>query len=107
MTGFAQHYDAAVERALAADARADAAVERAEAFDARAEASDARAEASMALNRELMARLAAERFGDEAGERLKSMLDGIVDPERFQEATAHVAVSRTSEELFAFFDKRR
>ena len=100
MTGFAQHYDAAVERALASDARADAA-------DARAEASDARAEAAVASNRELMARLAAERFGAEAGERLKSVLDGIVDPERFQEATAHVAVSRTSEELFAFFDKRR
>ncbi len=86
MTGFAQHYDAAVERALASDARADAAV---------------------ALSRELVAKLAAERFGAEAGERLKSMLDGIVDPERFQEATAHVADSLTSDELFAFFDKRR
>ena len=86
MTGFAQHYDAAVERALASDARANAAV---------------------VSNRELMADLAAERFGAEAGERLKAMLDGIVDPEQFQEATAHVAASRTAEELFAFFDKSR
>ena len=93
MTGFAQHYDAAVERALASDARA--------------EASDARADAAVALSRELLAKLAAERFGAEAGERLKSVLDGIVDPERFQEATAHVADSLTSDELFAFFDKRR
>ena len=99
MTGFAQHYDAAVERALASDARANAAVER-------ALASDARANAAVASSRELMAKLAAERFGAEAGERLKSMLDGIVDPEQFQEAVAHVAASRTAEELFAFFDKR-
>ena len=72
MTGFAQHYDAAV-----------------------------------ASNRELLADLATERFDAEAGERLKSMLDGIVDPKEFQKAKAHVRTSRTAEELFAFFDKRR
>ena len=92
MTGFAQHYDAAVERA-------DAAVER-------AEASDARAEAFMASNRELMADLATERFGAETGERLKSMLDGIVDLEELREAKAHVRTSRTAEELLAYFDRR-
>ena len=78
MTGFAQHYDAAVERA----------------------------EASMASNRELMADLAAERFDAETGERLKSMLDGIVDLEELQEAKTHVRASRTAEELFAYFDRR-
>ena len=92
MTGFAQHYDAAVERA-------NAALER-------AEASDARTEASMASNRELMADLAAERFGAETGERLKSILDGIVDLEELQEAKAHVRASRTAGELFAYFDRR-
>ena len=100
MTGFAQHYDAAVERALASDARA-------EASDARAAASDARAEVFRASSREILADLAAERFDAEAGERLKAMLEGIVDPERFQEATAHVRTSRTARELFAYFDKRR
>ena len=78
MTGFARHYDAVVvsNREL------------------------------MAKNRKLMAILAAQRFGAEAGERLKSELDGIVDPEGFQKATAHVRSSRTAEELFAFFDER-
>ncbi len=77
-TGFARHYDAVVvsNREL------------------------------MAKNRKLMAILAAQRFGAEAGERLKSELDGIVDPEEFQKATAHVRGSRTAEELFAFFDER-
>ena len=60
----------------------------------------------MAKNRELMAILAAQRFGAEAGERLKSMLDGIVEPEEFLKATAHFTASRTAEELFAFFDER-
>ncbi len=120
MTGFAQHYDAAVERANASDARAAASDARADAFDARAKASDARAEASdaraeasdaraegfRASSRELLADLAAERFDAEAGERLKAMLDSIVDPEQFQEATAHVRTSRTAQELFAYFDKR-
>ncbi len=64
-------------------------------------------DAAVASNRELMADLAAERFGAEAGERLKSALDSIVDPEEFQAARAHVTASRTAEELFAFFDKRR
>ncbi len=114
MTGFAQHYDAAVERALASDARAKASDARAEASDARAKASDARAAASdaraegfRALSRELLADLAAERFDAEAGERLKAMLDGIVDLEDFQEARGHVRTSRTAQELFAYFDKRR
>ena len=62
-------------------------------------------DAVVASNRELMAMLAAERFGAEAGERLKSALDGIVHPEEFQAAKAHVRGSRTAEELFAFFDK--
>ena len=99
MTGFAQHYDAAVERALASDARANA-----------VEASNRELMASnrglMASNRGLMADLAAARFGAETKERLKSALDGIVDPEEFQKATAHVTASRTAEELFAFFDRR-
>ena len=99
MTGFAQHYDAAVERANAAVERANAALER-------AEASDAKAEASMASNRELMADLAAERFGAETGKCLKSILDGIVDLEELQEAKAHVRASRTAGELFAYFDRR-
>ena len=106
MTGFAQHYDAAVERALASDARAKASDARAEASNARAAASDARAEEFRASSRELLADLAAERFDAEAGERLKAMLDGIVDPEQFQETTAHVRTSRTTQELFAYFDKR-
>ena len=86
MTGFAQHYDAAVERALA---------------------SDARAEGFRASSRELLPDLAAERFDDETGKRLKAMLDGTVDLEDFQEARGHVRTSRTAEELFAYFDKRR
>ena len=92
MTGFAQHYDTAVERALASDARADA--------------SDARAEGFRASYREFAANLVAARFGAEAGERLKSALDGIVDLDEFQKATAHVNDSRTAEELFAYFDER-
>ena len=85
MTGFAQHYDAVVvsNRELTASNRE-----------------------LMASNRELMADLAAARFGAEAEERLKSALDGIVDPEEFRKATAHVTASRTAEELFAFFDRR-
>ena len=99
MTGFAQHYDAAVasNRELTASNRELTASNR------ELTASNRELTAS---NRELMVDLAAERFGVEAGERLKSMLDGIVDPEEFQAAKAHVRVSRTAEELFAFFDKR-
>ena len=99
MTGFAQHYDAAVasNRELAASNHELAASNHELA------ASNHELAAS---NRELMAKLAAERFGPEAGERLKSTLDGIIAPEELRKATAHVAASRTAEELFAFFDKR-
>ena len=113
MTGFAQHYDATVERANAADARANAADARANAADARAnaadariEAADARAEAAMAVQRELMADLAAERFGAETGERLKSVLDGIVDLKDLLDAKARVKASRSAEELFSYFERR-
>ena len=92
MTGFAQHYDATVERANAADARIEAA--------------DARAEAAMAVQRELMADLAAERFDAETGERLKSVLDGIVDPKDLLDAKARVKASRSAEELFSYFERR-
>ena len=100
MTGFAQHYDAAVERALASDARA-------EASDARAAESDARAEGFRTSCCEFAANLVAARFGAEAGERLKTALDGIVDLDEFQKATVCVNASRTVEELFAYFDERR
>ena len=93
MTGFAQHYDATVERANASDARANA--------------SDARAEAAMAVQRELMADLAAERFDAETGERLKPVLDGIVDLEDLLDAKARVKASRSAEELFSYFERRR
>ena len=107
MTGFAQHYDATVERANASDARANAAEARAEAADARANAADARTEVSMAVQRELMADLAAERFDAETGERLKSVLDGIVDLEDLLDAQARVKASRSAEELFSYFERRR
>ena len=40
----------------------------------------------MAAQRELMAELAAERFGAEAAKQLKSALDGIVDLREFLNA---------------------
>ena len=92
MTGFAQHYDATVERANAAEARAEAA--------------DARTEVSTAAQRELMADLAAERFGAETGERLKPVLDGIVDLKDLMDAKARVKASRSAEELFSYFERR-
>ena len=47
-------------------------------------------QAGAASNRELVVDLAAQRFGAETGERLKSTLDGIVDPK------AKAAAGRTA-----------
>ena len=60
----------------------------------------------MAAQRELMAELAAERSGAEAAKQLKSALDGIVDLREFLNAKKHVVASRSTEELFSYFDMR-
>ena len=60
----------------------------------------------MVAQREHLADLAAERFDAETGERLKSVLDGVVDLEELQDAKARVKASRSAGALFSYFEKR-
>ena len=57
----------------------------------------------MLARREFMADPAAERFGAETGDRLKSALDAVVDHEEPLDAEVRVKASRSAQQLFSRF----
>ena len=64
------------------------------------------AEASMVARREFMADPAAERFGAETGDRLKSALDAVVDHEEPLDAEVRIKASRSAQQLCSRFGVR-